>query len=290
MTNSPCRSDVLAPADFDAWPDEQVHLEWGVTGAALAAERGDAVAVIDVLSFSTTMSIACSMDFSCLVYSGAEIAHLGGPEAAGARLRARPLSKDRRAAQGGVSLSPASILRAAPGQRVLCTSLNGAVVVSAASAAPGVVVAALRNATAAAQVLADMLAGGTARRVTLVACGEQWHSVSPSSSGLRPGVEDWLGAGLICRELRALGLRLSTEAYIAAEAWTSPDDLRGCVSARELLAAGFAEDVELALAVDADSVVPVRDSGDPSGRLFVGRSVGASDPGPAGPGAATRLA
>lgn len=69
MHDSPYRSDVLAPAEFDAWPDEQVHLEWGVTGAALAAERGDAVAVIDVLSFLTTMSIACSRAFSCLVYS-----------------------------------------------------------------------------------------------------------------------------------------------------------------------------------------------------------------------------
>jgi 2-phosphosulfolactate phosphatase len=271
VTDSPQSSDVLAPADFDPWPGSQVHLEWGITGAALAAERGDAVAVVDVLSFSTTLSIACARDFSCWVYSGAEIAGLGGPEAAGARHRARPLSKKRSTAPGGVSLSPASILRAEPGQRVLFTSLNGAAAVSAAAAAPALAVAGPRNATAAARVLAGLLGGGLARRVTVIACGEQWSSVSPGSSGVRPGVEDWLGAGLVCRELEALGLRLSTEARIAAGAWTSPEILRDCVSARELLAAGFTEDVDLALAVDADSTVPVREAGDPSGRLFVGR-------------------
>ncbi|WP_330334623.1 2-phosphosulfolactate phosphatase [Streptomyces sp. NBC_00536] len=272
MTDRPIRSDVLAPADFDPWPGRQVHLEWGVTGAALAAERGDAVAVVDVLSFSTTMSIACERDFSCLVYSGAEIADMGGPEAAGTLLRARPLSKKRRTGQGGVSLSPASILRADPGQRVLFTSLNGAAVVSAASAAPALVVAGPRNATAAAQLLGGLLDDGSARRVTVIACGEQWSSVSPGTGGVRPGVEDWLGAGLVCRELRARGLLLSAEARIAAAAWTSPADLRDCVSARELMAAGFTEDVELALTVDADSRVPVRESTDPTGRLFTGRS------------------
>ncbi|WP_328314839.1 2-phosphosulfolactate phosphatase [Streptomyces sp. NBC_00442] len=272
MTEFPHGSDVLAPKDFDPWPGHQVHLEWGVAGAALAAERGDAVAVVDVLSFSTTMSIACARTFACLVYSGAEIAGMGGPEAAGALLRARPLSKKRSTAPGAVSLSPASILRAEPGQRVLFTSLNGAAVVSAAAAAPALVVAGPRNAATAARVLAGLLDDGHARRVTVVACGEQWSSVSPGTAGVRPGVEDWLGAGLICRELRALGLLLSTEARIAAGAWASPDDLRECVSARELVAAGFTEDVDLALAVDADATVPVREADDPSGRLFVGRS------------------
>lgn len=270
MTEPPCRSDVLAPADFDPWPDRQVHLEWGVTGAALAAERGDAVAVVDVFSFSTTMSIACARDLLCLVYSGAEIADLGGPEAAGVRLGARPLNKKRSTAPGGISLSPASILRAEPGQRLLLTSLNGAAVVSAASPAPALAIAAPRNATAAARVLAGILADSPARRVTVIACGEQWGSVSPGVDGMRPGVEDWLGAGLVCRELQALGLLLSTEAHIAAGAWTSSQELWDCLSARELVAAGFTEDVELALAVDADPTVPVREAGDPSGRLFVG--------------------
>lgn len=274
--------DVLAPAQFDAWPDSQVHLEWGVTGAALACERGDIVAIVDVLSFSTTMSIACSRDFSCLVYSGAEIADLGGPEAAGARLQAQPLSMGRNAAPGELSLSPASITRAAPGQRVLFTSLNGAAAASAAAAAPALVVAGLRNATKAAEALADLIATLGARRVTVVACGEQWSSLSPRHAGLRPGVEDWLGAGLICRELQTHGLRLSPEARIAATAWSSAEDLRECVSARELITAGFAEDVDLALSVNADSAVPIRAFSGQGGRLFVRYSqtptLGWSDP------------
>ena len=105
-----------AVAGFEPWPDSSVHVEWGATGAALAADRGDVVVVVDVLSFSTTLSVAVSRDFTCLVYSAAEIESLGGPAMAGIRLGARPLSKRRTFDPGQVSLSPASLLDAEPGQ------------------------------------------------------------------------------------------------------------------------------------------------------------------------------
>ena len=271
---------VLAAPDvtadrFEPWPDSSVHVEWGPIGAALAADRGDVVVVVDVLSFSTTLSIAVSRDFTCLVYSGAEIESLGGPAMAAIRLGARPLSRQRKVDKGNpgqVSLSPASLLTAEPGQRIVFTSLNGATVVGAASKAPALLVGAPRNATACAELAADLMAKTRAGRVTIVACGERWSSVEPGIEGTRPAIEDWLGAGAICAALADLGYSLSAEARQASAAWRSPsalEDLADCISARELCAAGFATDVELALEVDADTKVPVRMSGEQTGRVFL---------------------
>ncbi|HWG24615.1 2-phosphosulfolactate phosphatase [Actinospica sp.] len=264
---------VLRPPTFDPWPDTSVHVEWGRTGAALAAARGDVVVVVDVLSFSTTLSIAASRDFTCLIYSGAEIESLGGPAIAAIRLGARPLSRRRKVGQGQVSLSPASLLEAEPGQRVIFTSLNGAAVVSAASKAPAVLIGSPRNATACATRATDLMTAVRAGRVTVVACGEQWSSVEAAAEGARPAIEDWLGAGAVCARMADLGYSLSAEARLAASAWAHPsalDDVADCVSARELRAAGFAADVELALQVDADSKVPVRMAGEQTGRVFLG--------------------
>lgn len=247
-----------------------MHVEWGVTGAGLAAARGDIVVVVDVLSFSTTLSMAVARDFTCLVYSPGEVRQMGGLEAAGSLLGARPMSKSRRVPPGQLSLSPASLLLADPGQRALFTSLNGAAVTAAAAPAPALIVGCLRNAAAVADAAARMLAAGTARRVTVVACAERWTTLGRDEPGIRPSLEDWLGAGLISARLEGRGLGLSAEARVAAAAALScsPNVLSGCVSARELRARGFADDVRLALEVDVSDRVPARIDGEHTGRIF----------------------
>ena len=236
----------------------------------MAAARGDIVVVVDVLSFSTTLSIAVARGSTCLVYSPAEVDQLGGLETAAASLGARPLNKTRRVPAGQLSLSPASLLTAEPGQRVLFTSLNGAAVTAAAAASPALLVGCLRNATATAESAARLLAAGMARRVTVVACAEQWATVQRGTSGMRPALEDWFGAGLICARLEERGLTLSAEARVAAAAAACHDAeiLSDCVSARELRARGFGDDVTLALEVDAGDYVPMRIDGEDAGRLF----------------------
>ena len=47
--------------EFDPWPDAQLHLDWGLDAARLAAERGDAVVIVDALSFSTTVVMAVAL-------------------------------------------------------------------------------------------------------------------------------------------------------------------------------------------------------------------------------------
>lgn len=271
----------VAAAGFEPWPDSSVHVSWGPTAAALAAARGDVVVVVDVMSFSTTLSIAVAREFTCLVYTGAEIEALGGPARAAIRLgNARPLGPRASAAPGQPSISPASLLFAEPGQRVVVTSLNGASVVAAAAGAPALLVGSLRNATACARTAARLLGTARAGRITVVACGERWSSVAPDASGLRPCAEDWLGAGAICAGLAELGYSLSAEARLAAATWSTDlgfEDLGDCVSARELRSAGYAADVELALQVDTDEKVPVRLPGEQTGRVFVGMTTPAEN-------------
>jgi len=263
----------VAAVGFEPWPDSSVHVTWGSTGAALAAERGDVIVVVDVMSFSTTLAIAVARDFTCLVYTTAEIEELGGPALAAIRLNARPLGSRAKAAPGQPSLSPASVLAADPGQRVVISSLNGAAVVAASTGASALLVGSLRNATACARAAARLLGTTRAGRITVVACGEQWSSVAPDSTGLRPCAEDWLGAGAICAVLAELGYSLSAEARLAAATWSTElgfEDLHDCTSARELRSGGYAADVELALNVDTDEKVPVRMAGEQTGRVFVG--------------------
>lgn len=270
----------VAAAGFEPWPDSSVHVSWGPTAAALAAARGDVIVVVDVLSFSTTLSIAVAREMTCLVYSAPEIEQLGGPALAAIRLNARPAGSRAASKPAGLSLSPASLLFAEPGQRVMVTSLNGASVVAAASSAPALLVGSLRNATSSARAAAWLLGATRAGRITVVACGEQWSSVAPETAGMRPACEDWLGAGAICAGLAELGYSLSAEARMAAALWTTDlgfEGLADCVSARELRSAGYAADVELALQVDADEKVPVRMGGEQTGRVFVGVAPPATD-------------
>jgi 2-phosphosulfolactate phosphatase len=83
---------------------------------------------------------------------------------------------------------------------------------------------------------------------------------------LRPAVEDLLGAGAVLAALAQHGTyRESPEAAGARAAYEGarsvPDAVRRCASGVELTDAGFGEDVEVAVEVDASSVVPVLTGG-----------------------------
>lgn len=244
---------------FEPWPPEAVHVEWGPIGARLAAERGHAVIVVDVLSFSTTLTVAAERGIDTWVYSGPELQRLGGAEAVARSLRATSTVSRRRSGAADLSLSPAALLAAPPMRAALFTSLNGAHAVSAADSCPWLAVGCLRNRSAVARLAAAWLRESPDRRLTVVACGERWSSVS-SQEGLRPALEDWIGAGAIVGGLLQVGVSASPEAHAAAAAFAA-FDLGGfprLVSARELIATGYADDVELAVSVDVTRRVPVR--------------------------------
>ena len=91
-------------------------------------------------------------------------------------------------------------------------------------------------------------------RIAVIAAGERWRT----DWSLRPAIEDWLGAGAIIQHLPG---QFSPEARLAADAFGSAAGeiaaiIAGCSSGKELIAGGFAEDVALASAIDADHCAP----------------------------------
>ena len=252
------RSDV-GGAPFEPWPDVQVHVEWGPTGARLAAERGDLVVIVDVLAFSTSVVLTASLGGTALAYAAFELDEMGGRERAAKLLHAEIVDKDRAATTSRFSLSPASLSKITTGDRLIFTSLNGAACAAAASAAPVVLIGALTNATAVADAVRLLLRDGTARRCTVICCGERWTSVVDEPDGLRPSIEDLLGAGAIVSGLGEL--TASPEARLAAAAFESTaglvaPSLRDCVSGRELIRRGFPDDVDLAARLNTTRAVP----------------------------------
>jgi 2-phosphosulfolactate phosphatase len=229
----------------------RLRFEWGLTGArAIAADArpGDVAVVVDVLSFTTTLSVALDRGITVYPYPWAS-----ADAPAYAVERAAVLALGRRAGlrDGSVSLSPVSFDGVSGIERVVLPSPNGSAI-SFALRDTGVTVvgACLRNAQAVGRWLQH-----SPGRVLVVAAGERW----PDGS-LRPAAEDLWGAGAV---LRSLGLTdASPKAHLAAAAY---DAVRGhlgsaladCASGRELVNAGFARDVEIAAAEGDSVVVPV---------------------------------
>ena len=147
------------------------RLEWGLAGAhALVADArpGDVAVVVDVLSFTTTLTVAVEQGLAVHPYPWrAEDA------AAYAAERGATLAVGRREglATGSVSLSPVSFLGVSGVERVVLPSPNGSAISFAlAEAGVTVVGAALRNAGAVAGWLRDRRAstrvgGGRGRTV-----------------------------------------------------------------------------------------------------------------------------
>ncbi|MBO0847116.1 MAG: 2-phosphosulfolactate phosphatase [Nocardioides sp.] len=227
------------------------RLDWGLTGArALVADArpGDVAVVVDVLSFTTTLSVAVERGIEVLPYPWA-VARAPSYAAE----RGAVLARGRREglAEGAVSLSPASFDDVSGVERVVLPSPNGsAIAFGLAEAGVAVVGAGLRNAAAVGRWL-----GRVEGRVSVVAAGERW----PDGS-LRPAVEDLWGAGAV---LGASGLGgASPEAHSAVAAYDAvradlASALATCASGRELIVAGFARDVEIAASADVAAVVPM---------------------------------
>ncbi len=223
-------------AGFDA------RCEWGPRGVAQLAPLCDAVVLVDVLSFTTTVDIATSRGAIVFPYvardeSAAQFATSLGAVLAGGRWGSSPFS-----------LSPQSVCTIPPGTRLVLPSPNGATLSLATGSTP-TLAGCLRNARAVA-----LAARQFGPRVGVVPAGERW----PDGS-LRPCFEDWIGAGAIISHLAGPH---SPEAVAALAAFRAvapeiPALLRACGSGRELIERGFEGDVALAAELDTSDNVPV---------------------------------
>ncbi|MEU4426843.1 2-phosphosulfolactate phosphatase [Actinoplanes sp. NPDC024001] len=232
----------------------RARFDWGPAGADAIAVGTAFVAVIDVLSFTTALTVAVEHGIAVLPYrwrddSAAEAAGTHGAALAVGRSMAGPAE---------ISLSPASISRAVaqhPVERLVLPSPNGSTISARlAEAGATVVGVSLRNAAAAGTWVRER-AGE--RPVAVIAAGERW----PDGS-LRPAIEDLWGAGAFLDGFDDL----SPEAGVAVAAYRSvaddlPTALANAASGRELIVQGFRADVDVAGEAGASSVVPVLQDG-----------------------------
>ncbi len=245
-----------------------LRVEWGPVGgvqvARYAAESGAAVCavVVDVLSFTTTVSVALDRGMTVHPYRWGED---GAEQFAREHGAVLAMSRRRARAEGGVSLSPGSIRQSAA-RRIVLPSPNGSTITALLDEAGATVVAAsLRNRRAVGTWLVGWLQslGREEPVIVVVPAGERW----PDGS-LRPAAEDLWGAGAVVAALVERlphedgPMLLSPEAQLASAAYVQVGGSLGhalgaCASGRELVEAGFSDDVSIAAELDASPQVPV---------------------------------
>jgi 2-phosphosulfolactate phosphatase len=239
MGDSAGAGAYYAQEGFDA------RFEWGIEGMQRLAPHSDVVVIVDVLRFTTAVDVA--------VARGAVVYPYHGRPDGSAEAYARELGARLADWRGATTSERPYSLSLAPDERLVLPSPNGATLAFLAAATPATVLAGcLRNATAVAAAAREH--GGL---VAVIAAGERWER---DSGGLRPAVEDMLGAGAILRALRPAAP--SPEAHAAMAAFqAAQSDLRahlfGCSSGRELVQKGFSADVEIAAGYDVSRAVPI---------------------------------
>jgi 2-phosphosulfolactate phosphatase len=243
-----------------------VRFDWGGEGLEALAPTSDLVVIVDVLRFTTAVSVAVGRGAAVLPYRWRD-----ATAARFATEQSAQLAGSREDPATPWSLSPTDLGRIPAGTRLVLPSPNGATLSFAATTFGATVVAGCaRNATAVGALLAREVAAN--RSAALIAAGERWSDADGNTHAgpLRPAVEDLLGAGaVITRAVDVGGLsrgHLSPEARAAEAAFRAAAvdlqaELRDCVSGRELLAYGWDDDVATAARLDADSVVPVLHDG-----------------------------
>jgi 2-phosphosulfolactate phosphatase len=246
-----------------------VRFGWGPAGAEHLAPASAGLVIVDVLSFSTAVTVAVEAGIRVFPYPRHDDA-----AAAFARRRRAVLAAEGRSGSPDApwSLSPAALRRAPFTPRLVLPSPNGSAIAATATAATPtattptataaatpteVVAACLRNAIAAGRWLAGRGLGTPEHPVAVIAAGERW----PDGS-LRPALEDLLGAGAVIAALTHLGAGpLSPEAAAASGCYEGTPDITAAVAAsvsgRELSQRGFPCDVVLASEVDTCDVAAV---------------------------------
>lgn len=223
-----------------------IRCEWGEQGVARLAPISDAIIIVDVMSFSTCVTVAASRGATVFPYRWKDESQIAfaksvGAELAGAREKSR------------YSLSPTSLLQISPEARLVLPSPNGSTLTLATGTTP-TFAGCFRNSLAVAQ--AALRCG---RKISVIPAGERWNE----DNSLRPSYEDLIGAGAIIRHLTGT---MSPEARIAVDAFHGAASdlltrLKECSSGKELIARGFEDDIYLIAQMDVDHCAPVLKDG-----------------------------
>jgi 2-phosphosulfolactate phosphatase len=236
------QSQTLCDVIYDQ-SEFDLRCEWGEQGVAQLASISDVVAIVDVLSFSTCVEIATNNGAMIFPYQWKDESALDYATSVDAEL-----ASVKRTFSDGYSLSPCSLIDIPAGTKLVLPSPNGSALSLLTRQTP-TLAGCLRNCEAIAH-----FAQSYGTKIAVIPAGEKWEN-----RGLRPALEDLIGAGAI---LSYLNGSLSPEADAAVVTFHSFKDtlvsvLSRCSSGKELIARGFAQDIELAAALNTSSCVPL---------------------------------
>ncbi|TCC53331.1 2-phosphosulfolactate phosphatase [Kribbella capetownensis] len=233
-----------------AQDEYRVGFDWGPVGAKVVA--GNLVAVVDVLSFTTAVTVAVDQGIDVYPYRWRDETAVAYAKQYDAQLAVGRSD----AGPGDISLSPVTIRQAHGVERLVLPSPNGSTISQQLSDSGATVIAvSLRNRSAAAAWVNERCAEEPDLKVVAIAAGERW-----TDGSLRPAVEDLWGAGGFLSALQVDGL--SPEARAAVAAYEAVADelpalLYDCAGGRELTQYGYPDDVAIAAEVDTSQFVPV---------------------------------
>jgi 2-phosphosulfolactate phosphatase len=219
-----------------------VRFEWGLDGAEALYESSDVIIIVDVISFSTSIDIAVSHGAIVFPYLG----DMNNINAFASEVDAIPVYHKR--SLGQYSLSPTSLRKLQPGTRLILPSLNGSRL-SAMRNGITTFTSCFRNASAVAQAAQQV-----GQNICVIAAGEKWKN-----GNSRFAFEDLIGAGALISQLDG---KKSPEAISCQNAYQPllhdlHHFLSQCSSGKELIEAGFSQDINLASALDNSQTVPI---------------------------------
>lgn len=220
-----------------------IRCEWGEQGVKALSVDSDAVIIVDVLSFSTCVSVA--------VHNGAIVypfhSNMMTAQEYASEKNALLASKQRNTK--GYTLSPSSLMTIPRGTKIVLPSPNGSTLSTLTDKVP-TFAGCLRNARVVAKAAQKLGA-----RVSVIPAGERWFSTDFS---LRPSMEDWIGAGAIIHYLSG---KKSFEAQAAENIFLQyqnhlHDIFQQIGSGIELIDKGFAKDVKLSSELNISTIAP----------------------------------
>jgi len=227
-----------------------LRFEWGLEGLEALAPEVEVVVIVDVLSFSTTVEIGVARGATILPYRMRDGAAANFADEHRAIVA---VSRGQEGSSHPYSLSPQSMMTAKTGERIVLPSPNGATLsVMAGSYDVTVLAGCLRNASAVAAACQRC-----GKSIAVIAAGERWRD---DHGGLRPAIEDLIGAGAILSAIDSGSV--SPEAIVAVAAYESAENnllqtLEKCSSGRELVLIDHAADIDLAAHINVSKAVPV---------------------------------
>lgn len=223
----------------------EVRCEWGEEGINHHKDWAGVIIIVDVLSFSTCVDLITSSRSIVYPYRFKDES-------------AERFSQEKKArlavARGklGFTLSPASLTNFPKDSALVLPSPNGATL-SMLAQEKIVFAGCLRNASSVAKAAMD-----SGKKIAVIPAGERWENNS-----LRVCYEDLIGAGAI---INAIQGKTTLEADLACSVFKNSaehkfKDLVQCVSALELSAHGYLNDVEIACEYDVSYSAPILQDG-----------------------------